>query len=203
MSYKPDGFIVDEIEKSGKWLKDASNSDYFLSTFGGFTFCLIPDSLINPYKWEVSVTAVDGRFSHSSILSDDENPSTVKGAIVKIIKNARIMRELIHQTFKMQPDFYTMEQLILAWAWERDFFTDATAEGQAEKTVEEANETLEAVRSGNRDEIIDGLGDTLVTLIVQAKMHNLDLIECLRSAYLTIADRTGRMVNGVFVKDGQ
>ena len=45
------------------------------------------------------------------------------------------------------------------------------------------------------------MGDIMVTLIIQAKMQDLSLEECLESAYNVIAKRTGKMVNGQFVKD--
>ena len=45
------------------------------------------------------------------------------------------------------------------------------------------------------------MGDIMVTLIIQAKMQGLSLEECLESAYNVITKRTGRMINGQFVKD--
>jgi DNA-binding protein len=41
----------------------------------------------------------------------------------------------------------------------------------------------------------------MVTLIIQAKMQNVSLEYCLKSAYNVISKRTGKMVNGQFVKD--
>jgi hypothetical protein len=40
-----------------------------------------------------------------------------------------------------------------------------------------------------------------VTIIIQAKMQNMSLVECLEGAYNIIAKRTGKMVDGQFVKD--
>ena len=47
----------------------------------------------------------------------------------------------------------------------------------------------------------DGIGDMLVTIILLAKMLNMDSVDCLQSAYDVIKKRTGKMVNGQFVKD--
>ena len=47
----------------------------------------------------------------------------------------------------------------------------------------------------------DAIGDSLVTLIVLAYQLNLDTVGCLEQAYAEIKDRTGKMVNGTFVKD--
>jgi hypothetical protein len=45
------------------------------------------------------------------------------------------------------------------------------------------------------------MGDIMVTLIIQAKMQNVSLEYCLESAYNVISKRTGKMINGQFVKD--
>jgi NTP pyrophosphatase (non-canonical NTP hydrolase) len=68
-------------------------------------------------------------------------------------------------------------------------------------TTKESQEIADAIKNNDRDEIIDGIGDTLVTLIIQAKMQGLNLLDCLESAYNVIANRTGKIENGQFVKD--
>lgn len=50
-------------------------------------------------------------------------------------------------------------------------------------------------------ELKDGIGDTVVTLIGVCEMYGFTLEECLQQAYDVISKRTGRMENGVFVKD--
>jgi hypothetical protein len=50
-------------------------------------------------------------------------------------------------------------------------------------------------------DLIDGIGDTTVTLILAAEMAGLDFQACLQAAYDEIKGRTGKMNNGVFVKD--
>jgi hypothetical protein len=45
------------------------------------------------------------------------------------------------------------------------------------------------------------MGDILVTLIIQAKMQGVSLETCLEGAYNIISKRTGKMINGQFVKD--
>lgn len=89
-----------------------------------------------------------------------------------------------------------------------------TKRAQANKMLEECNETRDAVLIGiyeiNRDgyisketqaEIKDGIGDLFVTAILLANMHNLTSEECLQTAYEVISERSGVMVNGSFVKD--
>jgi hypothetical protein len=50
-------------------------------------------------------------------------------------------------------------------------------------------------------EIIDGLGDVFVTIILAAEMAGLRIEDCLAAAYQEIKGRTGSMQGGVFVKD--
>jgi hypothetical protein len=47
----------------------------------------------------------------------------------------------------------------------------------------------------------DGIGDTLVTLIGVCEMYGFTLEECLQQAYDVISKRTGKMVDGLFIKD--
>lgn len=76
-----------------------------------------------------------------------------------------------------------------------------TRHAQADKMLEEAEETYDAVTKDDLDEVKDGIGDTVVTLILLAEMYGWTLEECLQVAYDVISKRTGKMVNGVFVKD--
>jgi NTP pyrophosphatase (non-canonical NTP hydrolase) len=88
--------------------------------------------------------------------------------------------------------------------------------GQLAKTQEELTETRDAavlysqaqfisVRNGKRyetrEELIDGLGDVFVTIILAAEMAGLRIEDCLKAAYDEIKGRTGTMQGCVFVKD--
>lgn len=96
-----------------------------------------------------------------------------------------------------------------------------TVVGQLNKTQEELNETRDAAVSmgvlmqifeGDIDSplvkehwtrFIDGIGDTVVTLILAADRAGLEFKECVQAAYDEIKNRTGKMEGGVFVKDSQ
>lgn len=113
--------------------------------------------------------------------------------------------------------FTSLERRVLAWAKDKGILDKATPLTQIEKTIEEIEETKEALEYQSKDidtyintkgklcetpyEIKDGLGDTLVTLIIQCRMQNLNPLECLESALNIIEKRTGIMKNGQFVKD--
>lgn len=94
------------------------------------------------------------------------------------------------------------EEDIIQWARERHIFDSATPGSQHGKTLEEVQELTDALADNNEAEIKDAIGDLVVTLILQAHMHGWSLDECVEAAYQEIKDRKGRMVDGVFVKEG-
>lgn len=98
-------------------------------------------------------------------------------------------------------DYFELECAVESWAQEKGILDKATPMAQALKTLEETTELCTAINSNDRAEIIDAMGDIMVTLIIQAKMQGLKLEECLESAYNVISKRTGKMINGQFVKD--
>jgi NTP pyrophosphatase (non-canonical NTP hydrolase) len=100
-------------------------------------------------------------------------------------------------------NYNELEALVIAWATQKGIFENGTYEAQALKTKEEVEELITAIKNNDREEVIDALGDILVTIIIQAEMHELSLVECLESAYNVIAKRTGKMVDGQFVKDAK
>ena len=105
-------------------------------------------------------------------------------------------------------DYFELECAVENWAEEKGILDKdqgpdnaATPMSQALKTLEEVTELCTAINSDDREEIIDAMGDIMVTLIIQAKMQNVSLEYCLESAYNVISKRTGKMINGQFVKD--
>ena len=115
--------------------------------------------------------------------------------------------------------YQELEKLVLEWADDKGILSKATPQAQVEKTEEEVNELIEAIGAQNHDleyfinskgkkvntkeEIKDALGDILVTIIIGAELQGLSLIDCLESAYNVISKRTGKMINGQFVKDSE
>jgi NTP pyrophosphatase (non-canonical NTP hydrolase) len=84
--------------------------------------------------------------------------------------------------------------------------------GQLSKTQEELTETRDAAvrvldnkagiaRTNATADLIDGIGDCTVTLILAAEMAGIEFEDCVQAAYDEIKGRTGTMVNGVFVKN--
>jgi len=91
--------------------------------------------------------------------------------------------------------------LIRDWADERGLYENGDPKTQALKLVEEVGEIARAVLKDDIDEVIDGIGDAVVVLTNLAELHDVSIEECIEAAYVEIASRTGKMVNGTFVKD--
>ncbi|SUM04148.1 mazG nucleotide pyrophosphohydrolase domain protein [Staphylococcus devriesei] len=72
---------------------------------------------------------------------------------------------------------------------------------QALKFYEEAGEVAAALSRGQIDALKDGIGDTVVTLIILAQQHDMTLQECLQYAYDEIKGRKGKTINGTFIKE--
>ena len=98
-------------------------------------------------------------------------------------------------------DYYELECAVEEWAQEKGIMYKANPMAQALKTLEECTELCTAINNKNREEIIDAMGDIMVTLVIQAKIQNVSLESCLETAYKVISKRTGRMINGTFIKD--
>jgi len=91
--------------------------------------------------------------------------------------------------------------LIREWADERGLYENGDAKTQALKLVEEVGEIARAVLKDDTDEIIDGIGDAVVVLTNLAELIGMPIEACIDEAYDVISKRTGKMVNGTFVKD--
>jgi len=91
--------------------------------------------------------------------------------------------------------------LIRMWADERGLYDDGDPKTQALKLAEEVGETCRAVLKEDTEEIIDGIGDCVVVLTNLAELVGYPIEECIAAAYEEISSRTGKMVNGTFVKD--
>ena len=87
------------------------------------------------------------------------------------------------------------------WGKEKGILSSGNPVAQSKKFLEEAGEVMLAVGADNDLEIMDGIGDTLVTLIMLSELKEMTLYECLLSAYNEIKDRKGQMVDGTFVKE--
>ena len=92
-------------------------------------------------------------------------------------------------------------QLIRDWAGERGLYTKGDTKTQFCKLMEEAGELGRAVLKDDKEEFVDAIGDMVVVLTNMAHLGGTTIEKCIDTAYNVISKRTGKMVNGTFVKD--
>ena len=92
-------------------------------------------------------------------------------------------------------------QLIRDWATERGLYSKGDTKTQFCKLMEEAGELGRAVLKDDKEEFIDAIGDMVVVLTNMAHLGGVSIEHCIDSAYKVISKRTGKMINGTFVKD--
>lgn len=124
-------------------------------------------------------------------------------------------------------NYEELSNLVIKWGEDKGIFAESTPLRQLDKTQEELEETKEALEKlaslkekdialefdfvecfdtdGEEVEVLedvkDGIGDMLVTIVLLAKMVNMDTVDCLQAAYNVIKKRKGKMVDGQFVKN--
>jgi len=91
--------------------------------------------------------------------------------------------------------------LIRDWAKQRGLYDKGNAHTQYVKLQEEAGELAKALLKDDQEEVIDAIGDMVVVLTNLAHLRGVDIETCIACAYDVISKRTGKMINGTFVKD--
>lgn len=91
--------------------------------------------------------------------------------------------------------------LVLDWADERNLLDNSGAERQVLKAMSELGEFADEVLKGTKENQTLELGDVIVTLILSGAKLGIDIEDALQAAYTKISNRTGKTVDGIFVKD--
>ena len=102
--------------------------------------------------------------------------------------------------------FAQIEKLVLQWGKDKGIigrrFGGSSPEAQYAKLIGEAGELGEAIAARDLEEIKDGIGDCIVVLtMIWSMFSDNGLEQCYRYAYNQIKERSGKMVDGLFVKD--
>ena len=90
--------------------------------------------------------------------------------------------------------------LIRSWAEARGIYDKGNSHTQYVKLMEEAGELAKALLNKDVYEIKDAIGDMVVVLTNLAALEDMQIENCIDSAYNEIANRKGKMINGTFVK---
>ena len=103
---------------------------------------------------------------------------------------------------EVEPTTGARFDLIRQWAQERGIYDKGNSHTQYVKLMEEAGELAQALLNKDSYEIKDAIGDMVVVLTNLAVLEGMQIENCIDSAYNEIANRTGTMHNGTFVKTG-
>jgi NTP pyrophosphatase (non-canonical NTP hydrolase) len=110
-------------------------------------------------------------------------------------------RDMFTEPVMVQCEDDAMFSRIREWAQDRGLYDEGNAHTQYVKLQEEAGELAKALLKNDKPEIIDAIGDMVVVLTNLSHMQGVTIEECIDSAYRVISKRTGKMINGTFVKD--
>jgi NTP pyrophosphatase (non-canonical NTP hydrolase) len=89
---------------------------------------------------------------------------------------------------------------IVQWHYDRNLIDGSTDKDQVLKLLQELGELSDSVCKGN--DVRDDLGDMLVVMINIMERNGISMVDCLEKAWDDIKDRKGKMVDGIFVKEG-
>lgn len=97
--------------------------------------------------------------------------------------------------------YESVELDVIRWAEARKIIPNSTPSAQLMKAVTEMGELIDGEMKNDLPEIKDAVGDILVCLINYCALRDINLVQCLKGAYLEIKDRKGELLpSGVFLK---
>lgn len=103
-------------------------------------------------------------------------------------------------TLEFEDDLQTLIGKVVRWHYDRNLIDGSTDKDQTLKLAQELGELSDSVCKGK--DIKDDIGDMLVVMLNITERNGVSLAQCLERAWDEIKDRKGRMVDGVFVKEG-
>ena len=129
-----------------------------------------------------------------------DTPNLVTGALqdLKTRMKQQANKGLVDRT--LNPNIFDN---IRSWAKKRGLYKKGDTKTQYIKLQEETGELAKAILNKDKGEIVDAIGDIVVVLTNLAHLEGVNIEHCIGEAYAVIANRTGEMVNGTFVKDGK
>ena len=91
-------------------------------------------------------------------------------------------------------------QQVVSWHLARNLIHGSSDKDQVLKLIQEVGELSDSICKEQSP--IDDIGDIMVVLINIAVRNGLTITDCLNHAYNDIKDRKGKMIDGIFVKEG-
>ncbi len=104
-------------------------------------------------------------------------------------------------TKAFKPNSTSAFNKIRDWAKDRNLYQKGDSKTQYVKLMEEAGELAQALLKQNKPEIKDAIGDMVIVLANLSELEGFKIEDCINESFNVISKRTGKMVNGTFVKD--
>ena len=161
------------------------------------------DNLGMNWKTEFGKVSLDMDLAHWIVDNAHESMYNKKRcyvynkAMIEFFNNANSLESLVDYVESQQSIFDSIRN----WAKVRGIYENGDARTQYIKLQEEAGELAKAMLKDDQAEFVDAIGDMVVVLTNLAEQRNVRIETCIASAYNQISNRTGRMINGTFVKD--
>ena len=111
---------------------------------------------------------------------------------------------------EVQNNISVLLEAITLWGKNRDIIDNEHIFQQLSKVYEEMGEVAKFINRHpspkkykylNLSNLVDSIGDTVIALTLLARCADLDIKDCVYYAFKNIQDRTGKIENGVFIKD--
>jgi len=128
---------------------------------------------------------------------DERDDINLIGGLTMPVKNTNKLK----MENKNHLNFDELIKNVIQWADDKSILKPENASKQMLKVMEEVGETAGALAKNDQVELKDGIGDAFVTLIILAKQCGFTPEGCLEAAWDEIKNRTGKTVNGVFIKN--
>lgn len=119
---------------------------------------------------------------------------------IKTALEARGVRATIIRRNSKMENMQTLVENIEDWSVDKGL-NNSDPNKQMLKVVEEIGELSQGLVKDDRDQVIDSIGDAVVTLVILSQQLGLTLEQCTAYAYNEIKDRKGEMRNGSFIKE--
>jgi NTP pyrophosphatase (non-canonical NTP hydrolase) len=100
----------------------------------------------------------------------------------------------------LKGDVTMFDNAIRQWHHDRNLINGSTDKDQVLKLMQELGELSDSCCKGK--DMRDDLGDMMVVMLNIMERNGYSLEGCLAQAYGDIKDRKGKMVDGIFVKEG-
>ena len=136
----------------------------------------------------------------SSMLVDSVMPLNAE-----LIRRQERIMALDHVNERLKLELHAASRFydIRNWAADRNLIEGSDPKSQMLKLAEEFGELAGALARGKEAEADDAIGDMVVVLTILSAQRGVSIENCIEGAWQEIKDRKGKMVDGVFVKEGE